>query len=432
MDKSLVALCDALKKIIGHLKPQHNALSFVLLTGKIGQGKTTLLRQSQFEHVAVDAERYADIYYNPQGVIVELDESWLNQSKNLLQYTLKQLNRCHSTLKISGIILCVDINELLASEPLEFAEECKSHTQLLTRFGTSLGYKVDTAIFFTKMDALAGFCEFFQNEHMLDLRKPLGFSLDWKTIKGKSLSNYKSQFDQFIEVLGQQVIPKMHPARSSVKRTLIREFPLQIASLNLAIQTILQTIYPQLFRIQALYFTSGEQGGISLDRLNKKIQHEYALTVQDKFPQSINHRAYFIEGALTAFQTNTRREVAPNRNANQWATGILAGVVGLSLMWVGAQHIKSSRLLDEASKELLAFDHLTRKESNDGSALYHLAKASTTLEGLNSKGFYLPALRQLKSQLRINTKQHLQGSFLPSVLSDIEQTIIDTDRKSVV
>ena len=134
MDKSLNALCDALKKILWQLKPQNNALSFLILTGKDNQGKTTLLRQSHLEHCTVDSERAADIYYNQHGVIVELGESWLNHSKNLLQYTLKQLNRCHRTLKISGIILCVDINDLLISQP-DNGEQALDITETLVRSG---------------------------------------------------------------------------------------------------------------------------------------------------------------------------------------------------------------------------------------------------------------------------------------------------------
>ena len=431
MDKSLRALCDALKRIIWQLKPQNNALSFVLLTGRAGQGKTTLLRQSNFEHFTVDVERSAEIYYNQHGVIVELDESWLNQSKNLLQYTLKQLNHCHHTLKISGIILCVDINELLNSEPLQFTEHSKIHTQLLARFGLSLNYRVDVAIFFTKLDALAGFCEFFQNDHAIDLQKPLGFSIQWATRQGRFLNNYKVQFEQFVEVLGQQVIRKVHPARSSVKRTLIREFPLQLASLKPAIAALIQTISPKLFNVQALYFTSSEQGGFSFDRLNKKIQHEYALTVQDKFPQSINHRAYFVQGALHALQDHTKH-LAPSRHAShQWIAGLLAGVVGLSLMWVGSQHLKSSHSLDKASKELLAYDALVGQNSDNASALYHLTKASTALDKLTSNALLLPSMYQLKTQLRVHAKQNLQGNFLPTLLSEIEQTIIDTRQSQV-
>ncbi len=106
MDHSLQALCSNIKKIIQQLKPQQQPLSFLLLMGRDNQGKKTLLNQSGFEHLNVQAEKPVDIYFNKHGLIVELSESWLNQNKNLLQFTLKQINRCHPTLKLA-VCYCV-------------------------------------------------------------------------------------------------------------------------------------------------------------------------------------------------------------------------------------------------------------------------------------------------------------------------------------
>ncbi|KTC66527.1 IcmF [Legionella adelaidensis] len=425
MDKSLVALCDALKKIVWKLKPQHNALSFLLLIGKDKQGKSTLLRQSHFQHFSVDAEKQSDVYYNQHGVIVELDDSWLNESKHLLQHTLKQLNRCHRNLLISGIILCVDISEFVDLDPPMLAEINKSHIQILQRFGSALGYRVDAGIIFTKMDCLAGFSEFFQNEHDTDLSKPLGFSIHSNPQK-KFIEVFRFQFDQLIEMLGQQVIHKMHPARSSVKRTLIREFPLQLASLRLAIQTLLQGISPRAFQLDAIYFTSAEQGGVSVDRLNKKIKHEYALSVQDKFPQAVNYRAYFIEGALLAFQAQTKR-LPPRITQTQ---KLIAGTLAASLMgitgWVIYQHVKSSNLLDEASKELLMYEAYISQKNTGAPALYHLSKASDSLKKIKSNTFSLPTLQDLKVRVQINAKNNLTGSFVPQLLDEVEQVMIDS------
>ena len=54
MDKSLDALCEALKKILVFLKPQSNPISFLLMTGKIKQGKTSLLRQANLTHYVLE------------------------------------------------------------------------------------------------------------------------------------------------------------------------------------------------------------------------------------------------------------------------------------------------------------------------------------------------------------------------------------------
>ena len=176
MNNSLTSLCDALKQIFAQLKPQTNALSFLILTGRSNQGKSTLMRQSNFDEYPIDADG-AHIYFNQHGVIVELGETWINQSPHKLEHTLKQLNRVHRLLKITGIMLCVDINELLVAKHSELKDLLKANAKLLERFGLSLNYPVDVAIIITKMDLLAGFCDFFQSEHPSELAKPMGFSI---------------------------------------------------------------------------------------------------------------------------------------------------------------------------------------------------------------------------------------------------------------
>ncbi|KTD19347.1 IcmF [Legionella lansingensis] len=431
MDQSLNTLCETLRKILGTLKPQNNAISFLLLTGKIHQGKTALLRQSNLTHYPLDTESSANFFYNQHGVILELGESWLNQSDNLLAYTLKQLNRCHKSVRITGIILCIDTSDLLLIEATQLIERCKSHAQLLERFGHGLGYRVDIALLLTKLDALAGFCDFFQADHVNDLSKPLGFSLNPTLQRNKLLDSYRYRFDQMIEVLGQQIINKLHPARSSVKRTLIREFPLQLASLRVPIQSLIQNLPVQLFNLQAIYFTSAEQGGLSIDKLNKKIQHEYALTIQDKFPQSNNYRAYFIQGALRAFQEQTKRFTAQTSATQKWLIGLSASIVGVSLLWLLQQHVKTARLLDEASKELITYETFLSQANDKTSALYHLSLAATKLQQIPTNILSVTSIEHLKNQLYSNTKHRLHDDFLPELLAGVEKIILDPSQTQI-
>ena len=229
MDKSLTIVCEALKKIFNQLKPQHHPVSFTIMTGKRGQGISTLLQQSNFRLYDLNNHAQIKIYYNNLGVILDLSESWLSKSNTLLQNTLKQLNHCHKHIRISGITLCVSLPTLCNADDLHAI--CDAHSELLKQFGASLNYRIDTAIIFTKTDQITGFCEFFQQNNTHELQKPLGFSLQYQ----HGNQYYISQFEQFIEAMGQPIVDKLHAIRSSTKRTLIREFPLQLASLNAAI-----------------------------------------------------------------------------------------------------------------------------------------------------------------------------------------------------
>lgn len=423
MDNSLRILCDAIKKILAQLKPQTNQLSFVILTGKNEQGKSALLKQAGMEEMSVFSEQHAKIYFNQQGIFVELGESWLTNSRTLLQNTLKQLNRCNRYLKITGLVLCVDVNDLLIAEPAQYAERKKSHLQLLERMGINLGYQIELALILTKMDTLAGFTEFYQTDHAADLAKPLGFSLDCLNQIPKKIEAYSQQFNQLIEALAQQVITKMHPVRSTIKRSLIRELPLQLTSLRAPIQSLMQGISPKLFNLHSIYFTSAEQGGVSIDRLNKKIQHEYALVVQDTFPQATNFRAYFVEGALKTIQEQCSQAPQIRTLPQKPLIAVAASLACISLLILSYNHYKTAHLLDETSKELLAYDTLNSQRTNDAQALYHLSKAANHIDHIATNSISLPTVHQLKLNLRSNTQHKLEGEFLPSLTNELEQAI---------
>lgn len=431
MNKALAEVCEALKKISHQIKPQQ-PLSFLILTGKIHQGKTSLLRQSGLTFYPLEIENNANFFYNHKGIILELGESWLNQSEHLLKDSLKQLNRCHRNINITGIMLCIDSSELLLAEPIELLELCKSHAQLLNRFGDNLDYKVDVSLILTKLDSIAGFCEFFQADHETNLVKPLGFSLSGASQRKVLLENFRKQFDQMTEVLGQQIINKLHPARSSIKRTLIREFPLQLASLRLPIQSLIQNLSLNLFTLQAIYFTSAEQGGMCTDKLNRKIQTEYALTIQDSFPQSHNYRPYFIEGAIHTFQDHTKHLARPNYLLNRWSISLSLAIISFLFLGIIKQYISVSKLLDDTSKELISYENLLEKGNNKALALYHLSLAATKLQHLPTATFTMPTVEQLKQQIYFDSKHFLYSNFLPELLTGIEKTLLDTSQPPVI
>lgn len=423
MDNSLHALCDAIKKIFSKLKPKNTQLSFVVVTGRNAQGKTALLKQSNMEEVPVFSEQHAKVYFNHQGIMVELGESWLTNSKTLLQNTLKQLNKCSPYINITGLILCVDVNELLIACPTQFGEHKKAHLQLLHKFGANLGYPVELAFMFTKMDTLAGFTEFYQSNHATDLSKPLGFSLDCMNDLRKKVEAYTLQFNQFLEQLGQQVINKMHPARSTMRRSLIRELPLQVASLRSPIQSLLQGISTKLFNLHSIYFTSAEQGGVSIDRLNKKIQHEYALVVQDTFPQATNFRSYFVEGALKTVQEHCSQIPQIKKISQKPLIALTASIAGISLLTLSYNYYKTTHLLDAASKELLAYDVLNSKKDKEKQALYHLSLAAKKMGTISSNTVSLPTVHQLKRNLQNNTENLLHGEFLTALTNELENVV---------
>lgn len=405
MKEKIDILCDGIKKILNQLKPQSTPFSFILITGITKEGKTTLLHQSKLYAYTFDADYNLNLFYNDHGIILEIDDEWINRSENLLANTFKRINQCHPKCRISGLLLCIDCAQLLSVEASQLSEHCTSYVEHLHRISQALGYRIDTGIIFNKIDVLVGFSEFFQSEHQNDLIKPLGFSILQANYRKQFLDQFHRQFDTMLETLGQQIISKLHPARSSAKRTLIREFPLQLSSLRIPIQTILQDISPTLCRLRAIYLTSAEQGGISIDRLNKKIEMEYALVVQDKYPQSNNYRPYFIQGAFASFQKSTKYHLP--RFYVQYRTISLAtfSTVGLLLIGILYHHINTTRLLNETNKELINYELSLNKENAHNEALYHLSLAQAKLDTMRANPLTSGVINELQNQVQYGTQE---------------------------
>lgn len=426
MDKSLSILCSTIKRICSEHFSNNAPLSLTLLTGKTKHGKSALLHQSKLEHIAIESELETEIYFNSQGIIIELGENWLNQSNNLLQNTFKEINRAHRGLKISGILLCIDIQELCKTNPDKHKDTIYLHNKLLSRFGANIGYRVDIGFIIAKSDTLAGFCEFYQNAHISDLKQALGFSLPYAMERKTIHKVFKLQFEQFVDMLSQQVLHKIHPARSSIKRTLIREFPLQILSLESSLFALINSINFQQFRLQALYFTSAKQGGESCDQLEEKINHEYSLSTYHSLPLSQNYKSFFVEGALHTFMKQTQIPPIPNEQWKKWLFAASSCTLGLGLIWIGYNVIHSTKLINEASKELQLYEISSQDETLQSTAGFHLLKASDALEGLSINSLSLPSLHRLKKTLHNSNQNKISGEYIPQLLAEIEQALIHT------
>jgi intracellular multiplication protein IcmF len=426
MDNLINALSSSIKKLASELKSLNEALSFTLIIGQSKQGKSTILRQSNLQHVSVDSEHSVEVYYNQEGIILEFSDVWLNENNSLLQTVIKKLNRCHSSLSITGVLLCIDINEFLNTDPTSSSEYLQYNNQLLSRIGLALDNKTNLGLLFTKLDSLAGFSEFYQNEHVSDLSKPLGFSVISTDNQKSLLPQFKRQFSQLLELLEQQVLNKIHPVRSSVKRTLIREFPLQVASLNQPIQSLIQALPLQLFHLQALYFTSAEQGGLSHDRLTKKIKHEYALSIQETLHQSVYYKPYFVDGALLGFQRQNKVRSKPSFLIHKRTVATVSTIVTVAMIWLGYTHYKSSHALDDVSKALLMYNSVTTDPSNQSNPAFHLTQASNALDNININAFSMPELTALKSKIKSRAHQHLYERFLPNTLGALESVIAES------
>lgn len=421
MDNVLKNIINELKKITNKLKPHADALSLLILTNKEQQGASSLLKQSEFEVQSVNDDNSL-IYYNRHGIILNISESWLNTHNYSMLTILKKINLHNSSLKVSGIIYCIDINKLLTNNLNDLKTNIIEHGTFLNKISKNFSTSIKFSIIFTKLDLLAGFCDFFQNEHQQDTQKALGFSLGKIDENKQRPINFNTQFDYFIETLNQQVINKVHAIRSNIKRTLIREFPLQIASLRNIILSIIKQVPFNKLSLTALYFTSSEQGGVSIDRLNAKIQQEFALTLQDKYQHAKNHRSYFVDGALTEFQKQTKLINQSLSISHKAIIGAIASFSTIGIIFIAVNYLQSAKVLDKVSKELIAFESFGKSDSKKELATYHLNQAYKSINSITANNI---SIQKLKLSLKNDINHTLKTNFTPQILTELEIAIAD-------
>jgi len=415
-----MALQHNIKKLIYQLKPTQNPIAMMLMIGKSGQGKQTLLQQYQATEITLDnMQTPISLFYDAQGIYIAIEDTLIREEGQKLAHLFKKINQIYPGIRISGVMLCIDIHDMLYVEPLELSRAVQTHAGIANQLGRLMNEVLPIAFCFTKLDTLAGFIEFYQHEHQTELKTAFGFSPDPVITDAKN--TFRFHFDQFIQSIGQQVVKKLHPERSSVKRTLIREFPLQLAAARLGIQSLVMSISSRFFTLNTLYFTSAQQGDPSIDRLHEKIHREFALATISPLPQSINHKAYFVHGALESFQKQIAHMALHPGYQSQKIKWSIASVFGVALLSMGYLHFHTINALDAASKALLDYDNLA--EHQQTTALYHLQAANTALQHVPSSKLTQSTLTQLKKRLTDTHQDKLQTEFIPTLLQTLESVI---------
>lgn len=431
MDKEFSLFLKALKTKLQTLAADSRPFSLILMIGQSAQGKTSLLEQSGMHLLPGDFGSHLKAAYQTNGLCIELNEQWLSQSQNLLENSITAINTLHRTLRISAIVQVVDIHKLVIHHQQQHENATGQAVNLLKRFLGALDTPIPVGLIFTKMDTLEGFQPFFQTEHPSELQKPLGFGLE--DIQGAKMlaEQFQANFDTLCNQLAHQTLDKIHPVRSGEVRVRIREFPLQMAGLKKPILALLyrlaqQKIYPEYF-----YFCSARQNAVdeTTDVLKDKLQHEFALSQINSLPMQ-NHQQsdipYFTVGAINSLIENTKK-ISPSipRPYRQAIAATLALASGICA-FISYQTWQTRTTLDEASKELIAYENLTQNPFANR-RIMHLHKAEILLDHLPVISKYHPAVQRLQNELHKQNQLSLQDDFAPIFLAPLEQAMLKTD-----
>lgn len=420
LDSTIALITQEVKRIshtLRHKKAQSQLkISFVI--GLNGSGKTSLLSKAHLtEHFSQDeAGNSLSLWQHGQHLFIELIDEFFLDNANAVACLLHRIKQCSRQLAFHSLLLCLDtdrINQLALDDIKTYID---SNLTQLQWFKQCLSHPLHLCILFTKMDSLAGFCDFFEQEQESNPQPALGYSLNWRLNANGLKKVNRKKHAYLVKSLHQKTIKKLHATRSSIKRHLIREFPLQLEQLARVFSLFYQI--PECCRLSGIYYTSARQQTSVTDHFNSKVQHQFALTLTNSYSQISNDKPFFVTPCLQDIIQLSLLPDTKNRHTLHKTKLSSAIALGLSLSWITYQYFNSSHKLDIANSELNQFERLIQSPAQLNEALLHLHKAEQSMAHASTMLPY-NQLNRLKQHLHSNYKNLLTHQFLPTIAKQL-------------
>ena len=420
----LKSLCQTINKLVdNHFGKQ---ISFLIATGNSQQGTTTALKHAESQLITIDDEHDLNIFYNQQGIILDINQHYLENASISLSQLFKKLNKCNKSIRISGFLFFLEIPSLLIEKNDLQDNLIKQHAELIDSFINALDYPVRSAIVITKLDQVTGFTDYYGFYHQVELENSLGFSIPAINQNQQFVHKFSQTWSQFIHHLNQKVIHKIHNTRGNKKRILIREFPLQIALLESKFLQLLKKISSQHANIHAIYFTCAEQRGKNFNYLNDKIEKTLSLVSTINANQSVNFKHFFVRGAINDCQelaTYSPKKPLWQEKNNFYALS-LGGVLSIGLV---SANIHSHFLLSDVHKQLVSA--FANNQINYNGSLNLLESSLSNLKRLPFLFANTKEINSIKSTLMtaesIIFKKHLQHEYEALLINELQSNNLD-------
>jgi type VI secretion system protein ImpL len=343
-------------------------LPWYILIGPPGSGKTTALVNSGLNFPLADklgknavkgvgGTRNCDWWFTDEAVLIDTAGRYTTQDSHqavdAAAWTgfLKLLKSTRPRQPINGALIAISLageNGLATMSEGQRQAEARKIKQRIQELHSELGIRFPIYVLFTKLDLAAGFIEFMDDLGKEDRQQVWGFTFpldDGKSPEGP-MAGFDTEFELLQERLYQRLLERVHKEPDIDRRSLIFNFPTQMASMKQITQEFLEQIfrptrYEERALLRGVYFTSGTQEGTPIDRLMGIMASTFGLDRKRLSAFSGSGRSYFLTRLLRevvfaeAGIVTRNRRVERMRVAIGWASVSLAVVVvlGMAAIW---------------------------------------------------------------------------------------------------
>ncbi len=436
-----------IKRPLSGLKRHRRKLPWYLVLGAEKAGKTSLLAMSGLSLVSTDNQPVQQVsptahchwFFGNDAVFIDVSGALLvsdapeDYSLYLWKKFVGLLHRHRRAQPVDGLVVCID---LLDFQYKDF-DQRRLHIEILRHHIQTFKHNLPVHVIFTRCDRMQGFTEFFQTLSSEEREQACGIALP--RIDQQNFSQQvEIQLNAFLQRINQQIILRLQRERNPEKRSLIKNFPLQLEAQKSTIAQLVSQLHTTSHCIQSIYFTSSQQEGIQNDAL-APLSATFGLpNLPSVLDRPLQKNSYFVRNALKRIigvKHPERKSPLPsffNRGILAQMPGtrfyaILAGVVLVAASLLLPSYFANKHAIAEVQTLINHYQaSVAAGDQGDQQNAFALTNTlRTALDEISHVSNPLTQLvfhrtRDLTAQLNILYQQALVTQFVPALQQALE------------
>jgi type VI secretion system protein ImpL len=400
-----------------------------LIAGSSQSGKTTLLSNSELGFVfrkkqpgKLAHHEETNWWATKEAVIVDAPGDYFNlwhkNSRAAWKSFLKVIKKNSYQNRLSSATLVIDYHSLVRLDEKDKKIFFHNIRQQITDIKKIFSPHVNLFLIINKMDAIAGFPDFFEHLSAEQRQQPWGIAFD---LADKSLfQQFNDGFDPLIARLKNQTIHLIHRENKPNKKFNIYQFPVKFHALKSHLSALMQDLSQNNVRINGLFFTSSAQ--TSPQVVTDQPPSTETLPV---FIQPPMDKGYFIHDVFTNLILNApssplTQEKMPLKNKCFLYAGaiVFIGFIIAAVFSLTTYFIHQTELLSRAENAMAAYQASRSQKNGLTNNVYSLDYLKNTLAILQQSKAISP-----KTNSTVIYQKEQAKLLLPLAIQSLEKTL---------
>ena len=301
----------SLKGATGNRRDYLYSRPWYVIVGPPGAGKTTALLNSGLRFPFADQSlkgvggtRNLDFWFADEAALVDTAGRYTTQDSDSSvdaqgwKSFLSLLKKHRPLSPINGVLIAIGVDQLLTGSRVELDNHAAAVRRRLAELRATLEVSVPAYLILTKMDLLAGFCEFYDDLDVEGRRAVLGTTFPVGP-KADSVA-VMTGFDALVAAQSERQAKRLFEEVDQTRRGLILGFPSQLGALRSRLARFVDGAFivgdQPGATLRGFYLTSGVQEGAPLDRILAGIAQVYDAPSQSR---GASGRTYFLNRLLS-------------------------------------------------------------------------------------------------------------------------------------